>query len=29
MKDKNALAALIMQILLDIEKDGYVYLDDQ
>lgn len=28
MKDKNALAALIMQILLDIEKDGYVYLDD-
>lgn len=27
-KDKNALVALIMQILLDIEKDGYVYLDD-
>lgn len=29
MKDKNALVALIMQILLDVENDGYVYLDDE
>ena len=28
MKDKNALVALIMRILLDIENDGCVYLDD-
>ena len=28
MKDKNVLVALIMQILLDIENDGYIYLDD-
>ncbi len=26
--DKNALLALIIQILLDIENDGYIYLDD-